>query len=63
MDPEEINLLMMVFFVIFYVDDAYPANRDPNFLQVALNSVGSLFECVGPETKNKKAQAMICTPG
>ncbi len=33
-DPEELNLLMGAFFAIFYVDDAYLAARDPNFLQV-----------------------------
>jgi hypothetical protein len=37
-DPEELDLLMVAFFAIFYVDDTYLATRDPNFLQVALNS-------------------------
>jgi hypothetical protein len=62
-DPEELNLLIVAFFAIFYVDDAYLAARDPDFLQVALNSLVSLFECVGLETNVKKTQAMICTPG
>jgi hypothetical protein len=62
-DPEELDLLMAAFFAIFYVDDACLAARDPNFLQVALNSLVSLFECVGLETNIKKTQAMICTPG
>ncbi len=62
-DPEELDLLMVAFFAIFYVDDTYIATRDPNFLQVALNSLVSLFECVGLETNIKKMQAMICTPG
>jgi hypothetical protein len=61
-DPEELDLLMAAFFVIFHVDNAYLAARDPDFLQVALNSLVSLFECVGLETNVKKMQAMICTP-
>ncbi len=43
-DPEEIDLLMVAFFTIFYMDDTYLAARDPNFLQVALNSLISLFK-------------------
>jgi hypothetical protein len=62
-DPEELDLLMAAFFAIFYVDDAYLATRDTDFLQVALNSLASLFECVGLETNIKNMQAMICTPG
>jgi hypothetical protein len=62
-DAEELDLLMVAFFAIFYVDDAYLATRDPNFLQVALNSLVSLFKRVGLETNVKKMQAMICTPG
>ncbi len=63
MDPEELDLLMAAFFAIFYIDDAYLTARDPDFLQVALNSLVSLFKRVGLETKVKKMQAMICTPG
>ncbi len=62
MDPEELDLLMVVFFTIFYVDDAYLAAMEPDFLQVAFNSLVSLFECVGPETNVKKTQALFCTP-
>ncbi len=62
-DSEKIELLMVAFFTIFYVDDAYLATRDPNFLQVALTSLVSLFKCVGLETNIKKMQTMICTPG
>jgi hypothetical protein len=62
-DPEELDLLMSAFFAIYYVDDAYLAARDPDFLQVALNSLVSLFKCIGLETNVKKMQAMICTPG
>jgi hypothetical protein len=62
-DPEELDLLMAAFFAIFYVDDAYLAARDPDFLQVALNSLVSLFERVGLGTNVKKTQTMICTPG
>ncbi len=62
-DPEELDLLMAAFFAIFYIDDTYLAARDPNLLQVALNSLVSLFKPVGLETNVKKMQAMICTPG
>jgi hypothetical protein len=62
-DPEELDLLMGAFFTTFYVDDAYLAARDPDFLQVASNSLVSLFKCVGLETNVKKMQTMICTPG
>ncbi len=62
-DPEELDLLMAAFFIIFYIDDAYLTARDPEFLQVALNSLVSLFGHVGLETNIKKTQAMICTPG
>jgi hypothetical protein len=61
-DPEELDLLMVAFFAIFYIDNAYLAARDPGFLQVALNSLVSLFEREGLETNIKKTQAMICTP-
>ncbi len=54
MDPAELDLLMAAFFAIFYVDDTYLAARDPDFLQVALNSLVSLFERVGLETNVKK---------
>jgi hypothetical protein len=62
-DPEELDLLMAAFFAIFYVDDVYLAARDPDFLQVALNSLVSLFERVGLETNVKKMKTMICTLG
>ncbi len=62
-DSEELGLLMVAFFTIFYADDAYLATRDPDFLQVALTSLVSLFNHVGLETNVKKTQAMICTPG
>jgi hypothetical protein len=53
-DPKELDLLMMAFFAIFYVDDAYLAAKDPDFLQVALTSLVSLFKHVGLETNVKK---------
>jgi hypothetical protein len=62
-DLEELDLLMAAFFAIFYVDDAYLATRDPDFLQVALTSLVSLFECIGLETNVTKIQTMMCTPG
>ena len=55
--------LMATFFAIFYVDNAYLASRDPDFLQLALDILVSLFARVGLETNVSKTQAMICTPG
>jgi hypothetical protein len=55
--------LMAAFFAIFYVDDAYLASRDPEFLQRALDILVYLFTRVGLETNVKKTQTMICTPG
>ena len=42
-DPEELDLLMAALFAIFYVGNAYLAARDPNFQQVVLNSLVTLF--------------------
>ena len=55
--------MMATLFVIFYVDDAYLASRDPIFLQRAIDGLVSTFERVGFETNTKKTQAMTCTPG
>ncbi len=55
--------LMAVFFAIFYVDNAYLASRDPEFLQQVLDILCNLFACVGLETNVKKTQTMICTTG
>jgi hypothetical protein len=42
---------MAAFFAIFYVDDAYLALRDPEFLQQALDILVKLFAHVGLKTK------------
>ena len=63
MAERELDHLMATFFATFYVDDAYLALRDPEFLQLALDILVSLFAQVGLETNVKKTQAMICTPG
>jgi len=55
---------MSTFFAIFYVNDAYLALRDAEFLQCTLDLLVSLlFERVGLETNVSKTQTMICTPG
>jgi hypothetical protein len=59
----ELDDLISTFFTIFYVDDAYLASRDPEFLQRALDFLVSLFERVGLEMNVSKTQTMICTPG
>jgi hypothetical protein len=61
--PDKTDHLMATFFAIFYVDDAYLASRNPDFLQRALNVIVGLFARVGLETNAQKTQAMICTPG
>jgi hypothetical protein len=59
----ELDDLMLTFFAIFYVDDAYLTSRDAGFLQCTLDILVSLFERVGLETNTSKMQTMICTPG
>jgi hypothetical protein len=63
LEPDEIDHLMATFFAIFYVDDAYLASHDPEFLQRALDVIVGLFSRVGLETNAQKMQTMICTPG
>ena len=48
--------LMASFFAVFYVDDAYLASRDPEFLQRALDILVDLFARVGLETNVQKMQ-------
>ena len=55
--------LMATFFAIFYVDNAYLAPRDAEFLQRALDIIIGLLERVGLQTNRKKTQTMICTQG
>jgi hypothetical protein len=43
LEPDKINHLMATFFAIFYVNDAYLASRDPDFLQRALNVIVGSF--------------------
>jgi hypothetical protein len=54
---------MADFFAIFYLDDAYLASWDLEFLQQALDILVNLIAHVGLETNVKKTQTMICTPG
>ncbi len=63
LEEEVITKLMAAFFAIFYVDVAYLASWDPEFLQRALDILVDLFARVGLETNMKKTQTMICTPG
>ena len=62
-DEEQAAELMATFFAIFYVDDAYLASRDAEFLQHALTLLVDLFARVGLQTNTPKTQTMICTPG
>ena len=59
----ELDELVSTFFAIFYVDNAYLASRDAEFLQRVLDLLVSLFEQAGIETNVSKMQTMICTPG
>jgi hypothetical protein len=58
-----ITELMAAFLGTFYVDDAYLATQDPEFLQQALDILVDLFARVGLKTNVKKTQTMTCTPG
>ncbi len=51
------------FFTIFYVDDAYLASWDLDFLQYVLTHLVHLFECIGLQINTTKTQTIICTPG
>jgi hypothetical protein len=51
------------FFAIFFVDGAYLASWDAEFLQYALTHLVHLFECIGLQTNTTKTQTMISTPG
>jgi hypothetical protein len=63
MEGEELDEMMETLFMIFYVNDAYIASRDPIFLQRAIDGLVGAFERVGLKTNTKKTQAMTCTPG
>ena len=47
----------------YYIDDAYLASRNPDFLQRALNILVNLFTSIGLKTNVQKMQIMICIPG
>jgi hypothetical protein len=61
--PDKIDHLMATFFAIFYVNDAYLASCNPEFLQRALNVIVGHFSRIGLEINAQKTQTMICTPG
>jgi hypothetical protein len=61
-DEKEFAEYMVTFFAIFYVDDAYLASWDAEFLQYALTHLVHLFERIGLQTNATKTQTMICTP-
>jgi hypothetical protein len=50
LEEEVITKLMPAFFAIFYVDDAYLASQDPEFLQWALDILVNLFARAGLKT-------------
>jgi hypothetical protein len=59
---KEFVAYMATFFAIFYVDDAYLASWDAEFLQYTLTHLVHLFERIGLQTNTTKTQTMICTP-
>jgi hypothetical protein len=63
LEEEVITKLMAAFFANFYIDDAYLALRDPEFLQRVLDILVNLFARVGLKTNVMKTQTMICMPG
>ncbi len=60
-DYEEDNLfeMLVMFFAIFYVDNAYLASWEEGFLQHALNLLVNLFERVSLQTNTSKTLTMI----
>jgi hypothetical protein len=63
LEGEELDKMMDILFMIFYVDDAYIAARDLVDLQQAIDGLVSTFEHVGLKTNISKMKAIICTPG
>jgi hypothetical protein len=59
----QIDHLISTLVAVFYVNNAYLASRDSDFLQQALNHLVNLFALVGLETSVQKTQTMICTLG
>ncbi len=62
-EEREFAEYMLTFFAIFYVDDAYLASWDAEFLQYVLTHLVHLFERIGLQINMTKTQTMICTPG
>ena len=62
-DEKEFAEFIATFFAIFYVDDAYLASWDAEFLQYALTHLVHLFERIGLQMNTTETQTMICTPG
>jgi hypothetical protein len=62
-NDDEVGDLMATFFAIFYVNDAYLALWDVEFLQRVMDLLVNLFKRVGLKTNSSKMQTMICTPG
>jgi hypothetical protein len=62
-DETEFVEYMATFFAIFYVDDAYLASWDAEFLQYALTHLVHFFKRIGLQMNTTKTQTMNCTPG
>jgi hypothetical protein len=62
-DNDEAGNLIATFFTIFYVNNAYLASRDAEFLQHPLELLVDLFKRMGLMTNRSMMQTMICTPG
>jgi hypothetical protein len=62
-DKTEFAEYITTLFAIFYVDDAYLASWDPEFLQYALTHLVCLFKRIGLQMNTTKTQMMIVTPG
>ena len=51
------------FLAAFYADDRLVQSRDPARLQALLDTLVSLFECVGLLTNVSKTKTIVCIPG
>jgi hypothetical protein len=58
-NDDKVGNLMATFFTIFYINGAYLASRDADFLQRPLNLLIDLYERVGLKTNTSNTQTMI----
>ena len=58
-----LGMMVQEWLVLFYADDGLIASRNHEWLQMAIECLSELFECMGLRTNTNKTEAMTCTPG